>query len=220
MKQLSMKYKIICAVLIITIVAGITVVAKKGFNFELKNNNAQKIEIYLGKQFLIPNIKEIANETLGTKEIVIQKVEVFDEAFDITAKEITEEQKANFIQKINEMYGVEIKAEDIKIENVPHVHFRDMMKPYILPLVISTAIILVYIGVRYLKIGILKSIIKTASILIIAEMVLFSLMAITRFPIGRYTFPLIIFVYLVTLLGITINLEIKLKEKKIVEQEN
>lgn len=219
MKQLTMKSKIIGAVIVLIIIAGVVVVALKGFNFELKNQDAKMIEVYLGKQFLLPNIKEIATETLGTNEFIVQKVEVYEDGFTITARDITDEQKSNFIQKINEMYGTELKVEDISIVSIPHIHLREIVKPYILPLVISTAIILVYMGIRYFKLGILKSILKTGVILLIAELILFSIMAVVRFPIGRFTLPLVLFVYLVTMLGTTMNFENLLKQKKLEEQQ-
>lgn len=219
MKQLTMKSKIIITVITLIIIAGIAVVAFKGFSFELKNQDAKMIEVYLGKQFLVSNVDEIATEVLGTKEFVIQKVEAYEDSFELTAREITEEQKSTFVQKINEKYGLELKAEDITIQNVPHEHLKDIIKPYIVPLVIATVIILAYIGIRYIKLGIVKSILKTCITLLMAELTLFSIMAISRFPIGRYTLPLTLFVYLVTMLGITINLEKNLKEKKLSEEE-
>ena len=97
---------------------------------------------------------------------------------------------------------------------MPHMHFRDIIKPYILPLIISTAIILMYMGARYYKLGIIKSMLRTGAILVLAEVTLFALMAITRIPIGRYTLPLVLFVYLITMIGITSKFEKELKAKK------
>ena len=54
----------------------------------------------------------------------------------------------------------------------------------------------------------------------IAQIVLFSIIAITRIPIGRLTIPMVIIVYLTTLYIMASKLEQELKEKKIQETEN
>ena len=69
-------------------------------------------------------------------------------------------------------------------------------------------------AIRYYKLGIGKIIAKTIVLLVIAQATLLSVMAIARIPIGRITAPLVITVYLLSLLGITTYFEKKLKEKK------
>ena len=217
MKQI--KKIILCIIIILIIVAGAVMVGLKGFNIELKDQDTQTMELYIKDKFNVDDIRQITNEVLGDAPVVIQKVEVYEESVLITAKEISDEQKENIINKVNEKYELEIKAEDITVKDVPHMRLIDIVKPYILPLIISTLIILVYIGIRYHKIGTIKSILKTGVIAIIAELILFALIAITRLPIGRYTLPLVLFVYLVTMIGITSHLEKRLKEKKLEEKE-
>ena len=75
--------------------------------------------------------------------------------------------------------------------------------------VIATIIILVYMAIRYYKLGILKTIAETIGILILAQALLLSIMAITRIPVGRVTIPLVIAIYILTLLGITSYFEKK-----------
>ena len=89
-----------------------------------------------------------------------------------------------------------------------------LIKPYILPFFIATLIILVYIAVRYRKLKVLKTVLKTIFILILSQVVLLSIMAITRIPIGIVTIPLIIIVYLLTLIGITTYFEKELSKMK------
>lgn len=220
MKQLILKKQIICALIFLIIVGGIITIFSKGFNFEMKYQDSKMMEIYLGKQFLLPDIQRITKDTLETTDFTVNKVEVYGESFSVTAREITEEQKSNFIQKINEMYGTELKAEEIEIQDVPHQHLKDIMKPFVIPLSVSTVLILVYIGIRFIKLGFFASIIKVAIYLIIAEAVLFNLMAIVRFPIGRLTLPLTLIIYLITIFCTTINLENVLKEKLLEEKES
>ncbi|MBR3163539.1 MAG: hypothetical protein IKF17_05530 [Clostridia bacterium] len=219
MKQVSSKSKIIVAILILIIVIGAAVIGIKGFNFDIRNQTTQEIELYIGKKFEIEDIRPITNEVFGKQPVTIQKVEVYEDQVAITTKEITDEQKSNIVNKINEKYETELKAENISINTLPHTKFRDIIKPYILPLVISTVIILIYIGIRFYKIGLVKSMLKTGGSILLTEIILFALMAIIRFPIGRYTLPLVLFVYLVTLLIQTINLEKKLNATMLEEKD-
>ena len=214
MKQLLAKSKIMCAIIILIIIIGAAVIGTKGFNFDIRNMASQEIKLYIGKKFEIEEIKPITNEVFGKEEVSIQKVEAYEDEISITAREITDEQKTNIVDKVNEKYETELKAEDININNIPHTKFRDIVKPYIIPLIISTVIILIYIGIRFYKLGVIKTILKVGGIEVLAELILFALIAITRFPIGRYTLPIVLFIYLVTMLGITMNLENKLKSIK------
>ena len=218
MKQLTAKSKIIVAIIILVLVVGAAIVGTKGFNFDIKNQTSQKIELYLKKSFEISDIKQITNEVFGNQPVLIQKVEVYEDQVSITSKEITDEQKQSIVEKINEKYETDLKAEDIDIESIPHTRLRDIAKPYVIPLIISTVAILIYIGIRFRKLGIIKTILKVSGIVVLAEALLLALIAITRFPIGRYTLPLVLFIYLVTMLGLTIKLENKLKNNNTEEK--
>ena len=73
-------------------------------------------------------------------------------------------------------------------------------------------------AIRYRKIGVLRTLLKTIAISVIAQAVLLSIIAITRIPVGRLTIPMIVTVYMLTLVGLTTNFEKKLEIKK--EEEN
>ena len=66
-------------------------------------------------------------------------------------------------------------------------------------------------AVRYYPLGMIKTIVKTGVTLVLAQAVLISVVAITRIPIGKFTIPLVLMVYVLSLLGITACLEKKLK---------
>lgn len=214
MKQLSAKSKIIVASIILIIVIGAAVVGIKGFNFDIRNQTTQEVKLYLGKSFEIEDIQPITKDVFGDQPVTIQKIEVYEDKVAITTKEITNEQKSNLVDKINEKYETDLKADDIKINIVPHTRLKDIVKPYILPIIISTIVVLVYIGIRFYKLGVIKTVLKVGGVVALVEVLLFALMAITRFPIGRYTLPLVLFSYLVTMLTITIKLEKQLQDEK------
>lgn len=214
MKNITKKQKIIFAIIALIIIIGAVITLTIGLNFDLRYQEAKRIELYLEKDYEISDIKQITDETIPDQNVIIQKVEVFEDSVRIIAKEITEEQKQNLVNKINEKYETELDAESTEIVTIPHTRGRDIVKPYIIPFAIATIIILVYMGVRYRKLGTIKTILKTVIVSIIAQVVLLSLIAIIRIPIGRLTIPMVIAVYLLTLIGMTTKFEKELGVKK------
>ena len=214
MKNISKKIKLLTFLVAIVIIAGIVVTLTIGLNFDLRYQEAKKIQLYLEKNFEIEDIKQITDEILPNQATIIQKVEVFEDTVSILAKDITEEQKANIINKVNEKYATTLSTENVKIVNIPHTRGRDIIRPYIMPFGMATIIIIVYMAVRYYKLGMIKTILKTIALLVIAQTTLLSVMAIARIPIGRVTIPLVLAVYVLSLIGITICFEKKLYENK------
>ena len=72
--------------------------------------------------------------------------------------------------------------------------------------------------IRYRKLGIIKTLLKVVFIFVMAQATLFSVIAITRIPIGMITIPLVLTVYIFSLLGIINFFENKLACKK--QEEN
>ena len=215
MEKLKKNKNIIIGILIaIIIIAGVAITLTIGLNFDLKYQETKQIQLNLGTEFNIDDVKQITNEVLPGQNVMIQKVEVFEDAVSIVSNSITDEQKQSIIEKINEKYeSADIEADTIEIETIPHTRGRDILKPYIAPFVLATFIILVYMAFRYKKVGSIKTIFKTLGIIILMQLVLFSIIAIARIPVGRVTIPLVLGVYLLTLIGITTNLEKQLKTK-------
>ena len=220
MKQLNKSRKFIIVLIALVIIVGIVMIVVKGFNFDLKYQKSQKVELYLQTEFNISDIKQITDEVFGNQKVMIQKVEVFEDSVLITTTSINDEQKNNLITKINEKYGAELTSETTVVDDVPHTRGRDIIKPYIVPFAIAVIASLIYIGIRYYKLGIASSILKSIGIILLAQIVLFSVIAIARIPIGRLTIPMVIFVYLLTLVGITSKFEKQLKNKKLELKKN
>lgn len=219
MKETTKKQKMIIAIIILIIIAGIIITATMGLNFDLRFQESKKVELYLGKDFEIKDIKQITNEVMPNQYVIVQKVEVYEDSVSIIAKDINDEQKQNLVNKVNEKYGTEISNDTTEIVTIPHTRGRDLVKPYILPFAISMIIILVYMAVRYRKLGVIKTVLQTIFVCILTQVVLLSIIAITRIPVGRLTMPISVAVYLLTLVGVTSNLENKLKIENEREKE-
>lgn len=218
MKKMTKKQKMLSIIIAVIVIAGAIVTGVIGLNYDLRYQETKNIELYIAKDFEISDIKAITDEVMGKSPVIIQKVEVYEDSASITAKEITDEQKQSIIDKINEKYQTELSADSTQIQTIPHTRGRDIVKPYITPFIISTVIILVYMAIRYRKLGVLKTLLKTIATSVIAQAVLLSVIAITRIPVGRLTIPMIVTVYMLTLVGLTTNFEKKLEIKK--EEEN
>lgn len=219
MKKMTKKQKILSVIIAVIVIAGAIVTGVKGLNYDLRYQETKNIELYIAKDFEIADIKAITDEVMGKSPVIIRKVEVYEDSVSITAKDITDEQKQSIIEKINERYETELSADSTQIETIPHTRGRDIAKPYIIPFIISTVIILVYMAIRYRKIGILKTLLTTISTSVAAQAVLLSIIAITRIPVGRLTIPMIVTVYMLTLVGLTTNFEKKLEIKKEEEKQ-
>lgn len=204
MKQISKKKKTICAILLISIIIiiGIVMVVLFGFNKQLKYKQTQSVEIYIEQTFDYNKIKEIANEVLGRNNIV-QTIEIYEDMVVIRAESISEEQKNQIVEKIKENYEFEQTAEETTINTIAKTRIIDMYKKYIKPFIISGIIVLIYMVIRYNKKGIIKTLINTILIPIIAELLCLSIIAITRIPLGIYTPIIIIIVYIISILYLT-----------------
>lgn len=215
MEKIKKNKKIIIGILIaIILIAGIAITLTIGLNFDLNYQETKQIQLNLGTEFNKNDIKEITDEVFSGQKVMIQTVEVFKDAVSIRTTDITDEQKQSLIDKINDKYeSAEIEADSVEIETIPHTRGRDIVKPYIAPFALATFIILVYMAFRYKKIGSTKTILKTLGMVILMQAILLSIIAIARIPIGRVTIPLVLGVYLLTLIGLTTSFEKQLKTK-------
>ena len=181
------KNVIILAIAMIIVIAGVIVASTIGFNKQLRYQDSQKIDIYVASEVDVDKIKSIANEVLG-KQNMVQTID-------------------SIVNKIKENYEFEQTAEKTEIKDIPATRIRDMFKKYVLPFVLSFIIILVYMVVRYRQKGILNVFAQTMAIPVLCEILLISLIAITRIPVGVYTPTLVLVVYLASITYTVIKVE-------------
>lgn len=214
-----MKKKVLYVVIGIIIIVGIIVGALKGLNYGLEYQSNEKIELYIGKVVNQKDIEEIADNVFGTGKNKVQIIEIFKDMVSITVKESNDEQIENFVNKVNEKYGVEYTKDDVEIVKDPQMNIMDIIDPYIIPVVIVTILVLLYIAIRYYKLGVWKTLLFSLLIVVIIEALLYSLYAITRLPVNSITIPIALSVFVLTVIGIIINCENKLKAiKKDIEE--
>ena len=116
MKKKNIKI-IAIAIMSLVILAGIVVVGIFGFNKELRYGQGQVINVYVEQMVDATNIKKLVNECLAGKTNMVQTVEIYQDYVTIKAKEITEEQKNNIVNKLKENY--EFLLSIIAITRIP-----------------------------------------------------------------------------------------------------
>lgn len=209
MKQLSTKQKVICVSILGIILAGIIVICTVGFNLGFMYSNNKRIDVYIGKNFEIKDIKEITKEVFNNEKIVLQTGEILDDYISITVKDVKDEQIENLKTKIVEKYEIKEELQSVTTTDIPSVDVSDIIKPYIFPTVLVTIIITAYLGIRFRKQNVLKVCAKLISILIIIQAIYFSIIAIFRIPFNDLTMPIALFIYIISLMGIVYNLKSK-----------
>ncbi len=211
-KKTKMKNKILYILIAIIIIAGIAVGCTAKFKFSLAYDDSNRIEVYIGKDYTKSDVESIAKDVFGTNDVLIQKIEFFNDSVAITVRESNDDQLNNLVTKINEKYGTSLTKDDLTVVEIPHYRGRDLMANYIWPIAISAALIIVYEAIRFRKIGVLKVVAKLIIWPLIIEALYLSVLAIARIPISYYTLPLGIILAVLTLTVITYK-----NEKRLVE---
>ena len=189
-----MKNKIFVGLSIVVLI-GIIIIAICGFNVDYAYKNYYLVDIQIGQEFNINDIENITKEVFGKQSVEIQKAGVYSDNVVIKVKEISEEQKNTLNTKINEKYSVENKVEDIEVNYIPSFRIRDIVKPYIVPMLIFSVVIFAYMGIRFRKIGSGKVVAQALVLGVIAELLFMAIIAITRYPVNRLVLPVGVVIY-------------------------
>lgn len=209
--------KIIYLVATLVIIIGIIVTCIWKTNFSLEYSEHTRINVYIGKVFNIEDIKQIAKEVFPNKEIKYQNIETFKDSIAINVKELSDEELVLLKEKVKEKYEIEEIDNSVTTMTIPHYRIRDIIKPYIIPMIITTIIILAYVGIRYIKLDIFNVIITLLVRLIVSEAVFASIIQILRIPVGVYTIPIAILIYILVIIATVVGYENEVTRKK--EQE-
>ena len=201
--------KIVYAILIFVIIAGIVIIPTIGLRTDIIYSENVEIDLYVGKVAEKKDIESIVKEVFPNERVLVQQIEVFNDMYSVTLQDnrTDDELKAKVEElnsKVNEKYGVDNKAEEISIIHNPKIRLSSILIPYAVTIGISLIIILVFVGVRYRKLGVIRTLITYILSIGLAELFLLSVIAITRFPVNRLVIPvgLVLFLIVVTILGL------------------
>ena len=216
--------KIIYAILICIIIAGIVVIASVGLKADIIYSKNVELDVYVGKTFERKDIENIVNEVFPNERVIINEIEMFGDMFSVTLADTRTEDELNskveeLVTKVNEKYETELETSDIEIRHNPKAKLSSIILPYAVTIGISMLLILVYVGIRYRKLGVVRTILTYIVSILAVEMIYLSILAIVRYPINRIVIPigLVLLVTVVTILGF-VN-EKKLTSAKVVEEK-
>ena len=215
------KNKIILFVLALILLAGIIMVCVKGFNVSLDLRAHDTLKFSFDQKFNREDITKICDEVFKDKIYEIKKVEVFSDSVYIISPTITEKEEEALLEKLNNLYvnedveateseGSEEVEQTIfdKLEKGKKYDFyhdskiriRDIVKPYIIPSVITALIIVVYIAIRYKKLGNpFITVCKTLGEMLVILLEVLSIIAITRIPFTTTVIPIVMFIIIISL---------------------
>ena len=200
--------KIIYAILVCIIIAGIVVIATIGLNADLIYSKNVEIDVYIGKLIDEKDIQTIVDEVFPGERNIVQEIELFEDMVSITIPNTRTEEELNskveeLNTKINEKYEIENTTDDIQITHNSKIRLSSVVMPYLVVLGISIVIVLVYVALRYKKLGVAKTLINYVLTIVGSELVLLSIIAITRFPVNRIIVPagLVLLLAVITVLG-------------------
>lgn len=206
--------KIIYLTAVIIIVLGMIVTGIWKTNFSLEYMEHTRIDIYLGKDYNLEDMKQIAKEVFPKEKIRYQEIETFHDSLSVHVSAISDEQLATFKEKVKEKYELEETENSIVTTTIPHYRIRDIIKPYLIPMIIATVMIAIYVGIRYLSLGVYKVIGVLLLRIVVSQAVLASLIEITRIPVGVYTIPVAILLYIFVITFTMVGYEKKISRKK------
>ena len=203
---MSKKSKILCVILAVIFIAAIISTAIRGLKVDINYSEGVTMVLDIGKEFETKDVRDIAKEIWSGKDVLVQKVEVYDESVSVKVPELNEEQINNFVTKINEKYQLELTSADVSVLYNSNERLRNIVRPYVIPLIIATALIVVYYSIRFKGV---KEILNLLLTLIAVEGIIYSIHALLLLPINVFTMPVVMIAYAGVVIGVTIKSETK-----------
>ena len=132
-------------------------------------------------------------------------------------KNVTDGENQNSQEEPKTIYDELKKGTDYDLYSDSKVRIRDIAKPYIIPSIISSLIICIYIAIKYKKLHdgkFMITVCETLGQMIIVLLTILSIIAIVRVPFTSTIIPIVIFIMLACLVFKLSILENSLKEIK------
>ena len=174
---------------------------KAGFNLGKDYGYSEKLVVEIAETFEIKDIEEMSKEVFGENNYKVEYTNDFKDEVMITVKSVTNEQKENLENKLEEKYTSlkieeQIEGEEththeiIRVTHMPEVEVYDLIKAYIKPVAISLIASIIVFGIFFRKLGVLKGVILPLLLVILINGVYVSSIAITRIPVNEYVISL------------------------------
>lgn len=185
---------------VLIIIAGAIAIGLKGFEKGVEYKAGTRIEVYIPSLYEKQEVLDMAKQSFETDDILFIEIEKTKQVAGIKIVDYTKEQLDNYINKITEKYNIEEDELEYHEILVPETKISTIIKPYILPILFSTCLILIYIIIKDIKSNNgTKMPLKVLRILVISLGIYFSIIALFRLQFTIYTMPIALAIYMVAL---------------------
>lgn len=207
-------------VAIAIILIGIVLMAFKGLVFDLNYSESEQIQIDIGKEFDIKEVEQICKEVFSKQKVILNKVSDDENSVSIRVRDYTDEQLLQINDKINEKYELSKTVDDIQKSHNSNVRGRDILKHFMFSTVLATIIIIIYVMIKYRKLGVWKTAGELILKLFLSQVLLLNVYSITRLPISRITMSISLVVYIVVLVVFTYSKEKLIRKEDAKQNKN
>ena len=178
--------------------------------FKDKEYEIKTVEVFSDAVYIIsPSISLEEQESLlekldnlyKTEEKVSETETITDEVTDTTDETTSTEENTSEDSEETIFDRLE-KGSKYDLYHDSKVRIRDIVKPYIMPSIISAIIIVIYIAIKYRKLNGGYSLITVCKILgemLVVLLEIVSVIAITRIPFSRTLVPIVMFIVVISL---------------------
>ena len=203
-----MKTKLLLGMLAIIFVVSLIMTAVKGLNVGTYYSEGYSIRFSIKDTINVEDVEQMAKDIWG-KDYLVQKLELFNDSVEIKVKDYTDEQLNQLKDRVNEKYSEELEITNLKIEQVSNIKIRNVIEPYIIPVILSLVIVLIFYAIRFRG---ARKMLELLLWIIAVEGIAYSVYAIGRLPFNTLTMPITMSLYILTILGFTTINELKNKE--------
>lgn len=187
--------KIILAISLIVVIAGLIYGFVTGFKFDIDFKGGTRIQVDLNEEYTESDIKDIVKQVCNQVPEV-QSSSSGNNSVTITTQVISEDESNAIVTALNEKYT---NMGDATIKNVQASYGKELVNTAIIAVIVSIVLLLVYIAIRFKTLG------YTAAISAILGLIfdvcfLFAVYGVFKFPINS-TFVAVI----LTIIGYSIN---------------
>ena len=162
------------AITILVIIIGMIIIATKGFNYSFKYDNSVSISFNVNEESNEEELRNITNEVLGSK---VKSIQTEDELVILEITSITEEEKQNLINKVNEKYNMELTSEDIVENEILRIDFGNIVSRYISSMICIAILSVIYFVIKYKNKKVWKIAVYSSLNIILTQMLYFSIIA-------------------------------------------
>lgn len=214
-----MKNKIIIILLIAVIAVGMLITALNGLNLGLEYGVHKRLRIDFKENFEIEDVRAIAKEVLKDNKIKVSYADNLKSKVIIATDSASDEQVSELEGKLKEKYPSFVNDEEedneakdtniIEVLDVPSVDLYDIVSIYIKPVIITTLVVILLLGIIFRKLGIVKSFGIPICLILGINLIFVSILAILRIPVNEYIISLGTFIYGISLVIAAIYTKLK-----------